>query len=136
MSHYAMTKLKIRNPNKQILKRAIENIANRLGGKVVGEIEDFYGHKEKVKFMGIKTDMMYRGVEIYVDNEGNVQVGGDFYGYNDAVEEFRQLLEMEYTAEATAESLRAMGYTVQKQYEKMNSQQRQIVVEGMSIGGW
>lgn len=134
MSHYAMTKLKIKNPNMQILKRAIENIAKQLGGEIVNEIEDYYGNKAKVKFMGIKTRAMYRGVEIYVDNKGMVQIGGDFYGYNDKVQELKQRLEMEYTAEATAESLRMMGYTTTKQYVNMNTPQKQIVVEGVGMG--
>ena len=136
MSHYAMTKIKIKNANMQILKRAIENVAKQLGGHVANEIEDYYGHKQKVKFMGIKTDAMFRGVEVYVNQQGEVVVGGDFYGYRNRVNEFQDLLTMEYTAEATADSLRAMGYTVNKQYQNLRTQQREIVLNGVQIGGW
>ena len=136
MSHYAVTKIKIKNPNMEILKRAVENVAKQLGGQVVNEIEDYYGHKQKVKFMGIKTKAMYRGVEIYVNDKGEVVLGGDFWGYGSEVNNFQNLLSMEYTAEATAESLRTLGYTVQKQYENMRTPHRQIVVEGIGIGGW
>ena len=130
MSHYAITKINIKNPNKQMLREAIDNVVKRLGGQIVDKIEDYYGATRKAKFIGVKTEEIYRGVDIYINEQGEVQVGGDFYGYNGAVEDLKNEIAMEYVANATMQHFRQRGYNMTKQYID-TQQQKQIIVEGI-----
>jgi hypothetical protein len=45
MSHFSLIKIKIKikNPNVALLKRAVELIAKEIGGEVVSRINDYYG---------------------------------------------------------------------------------------------
>jgi len=134
MSHYALTKVKIKNPNVQLLKKAIMNVAKRRNLQTTEWIEDWYGNKQKVNpsGIGLKSDIMYRGVEIYINDKGEVVVGGDFYGYKSEVEQLQNELAQEYTAEALRSYGVASGYVVQKQYVEQKN--RHVAIEVVGVG--
>ena len=113
MSHISLIRVKIQNPNVELLRQAVENLAREMGGELVSEIEDYYGNKTKVG-LGIKSSVFLRGVGFEVDGNGEVNVKGDFWGISwKEVENLKLGLVKHYTALATATALRNMGYQVQ-----------------------
>jgi len=128
MSHISLVKIKICNPNMGLLKKTVEELAQELNGEVVSSIKDFYGNIIKDFDFAIKTPTMHRGVGIKVDSKGNVNLIGDFYGYEKAVQEFQLLLVQRYTVNALQASLKQMGYQVQRQ-----KHQDKIVVRAVSL---
>jgi len=128
MSHISLVKIKICNPNMGLLKKTVEELAQELNGEVVSSIKDFYGNTIKDFDFAIKTSTMHRGIGIKVDSKGNVNLIGDFYGYEKAVQEFQLLLVQRYTVNALQVSLKQMGYQVQHQ-----KHQEKIVVRAVSL---
>ena len=111
ISHISLIRVKIKNPNMNLLREAVKNLAMEIGAELVNEVVDYYGRKVKVD-LGIKNDVFHRGVGITVQN-GEVKLIGDFYGYRQHVEQLQLGLVKHYTALATAVTLRNMGYQVQ-----------------------
>lgn len=109
MSHYSYINIKIRNPNIQLLKRTVEEIARELNGEVVSEISDYYGRVRRDFLIGIKTKEIYRGVGVKVV-DGEVKLVGDFYGFRQAVNNLQKMLVQYYTKNAMIASLQKMGY--------------------------
>ncbi len=116
MSHYSISKVELKGANLDLLRRALENIAQRQGGKIVNEIRDYYGNLRSDIDIGIITPKLHRGVGIRVKEDG-IELVGDFYGYRHHFENFKQELLMEYTAVAMEDALQEMGYMVQEERE-------------------
>lgn len=113
MSHIAITKVKIKNPNERLLKKAVEQLAKELKGELVSEIIDYSKKITKVP-LGIKTPLIHRGVGIIV-RKGEVQLEGDFWGYEEEKDKLNNLLTQIYTSLAIQKSLHKLGYTVNQQ---------------------
>ncbi|MEM3793289.1 MAG: hypothetical protein QXS76_00120 [Candidatus Bathyarchaeia archaeon] len=110
MSHFALIGIKIRNPNLQLLRAAIERVAKELGAQAVKEIEDFYGNKNRDFIMAIRSPAFRRGIGVKVEG-GEVKVVGDFYGVSQsALENFQNALARQYAALATVAALNRIGY--------------------------
>jgi len=115
MSHFSIIKISIKNPNVQLLKQTIEEIAKELGAEVVDTIRDYYGNTLSV-LIGIRSSIFHRGLGIIVNNKGEVEIVGDFYKIpTSEVEKFKQLLTQYYTTYALTSSLAQLGYSVQTQ---------------------
>jgi hypothetical protein len=115
MSHFSIIKISIKNPNVQLLKQTIEEIAKELGAEVVDTIRDYYGNTLSV-LIGIRSSIFHRGLGIIVNNKGEVEIVGDFYKIpTSEVEKFKQLLTQYYTTYALTSSLAQLGYSVQMQ---------------------
>jgi len=127
MSHYSIAKLKLKNVNVNLLKKTIEELARELNGEIVSEISDYYGNKRTDFIVGIRTPEMYRGVGIRVNDNGELEIIGDFFGHNyeREVQKFQNLLVQNYTANAVKTALAQLNYNVQ-----MKKQATNIVVEG------
>jgi hypothetical protein len=115
MSHFSLVKVKIKNPNVALLKRAVELIAKELNGQVVSQVRDYY-HRTMDVAVGMVNDDFRRGVGVKVNERGEVEVAGDFWNVpRSAVERFQQLLVQNYTALAMQTALAQLGYQVQAQ---------------------
>jgi len=115
MSHFSLIKIKIRNPDPALLRRAVEMIAEELGGELVTRIRDYYGRTMEVQ-IGIVNDTFQRGVGVRVNEHGEVEVVGDFFLIpSSAVARFKELLVRNYTALALHAALAQLGYRVQAQ---------------------
>jgi hypothetical protein len=113
MSHFSLIKVKIKNPNITLLKKTIELIAKELNGQVVSRIYDYYGRTMDV-VVGLLSKTFHRGVGVKINNSGEVEIVGDFYGVPySAIERFQQLLIQNYTALAMQTALAQLGYQVQ-----------------------
>jgi len=113
MSHISLIRVKIVDPDMELLRQAIDNLAREMGAELVSEIEDYFGNKTRVG-LGIKNSTFFRGVGFEVGENGEVQLKGDFWGISQReVENLKLGLVKHYTALATATALRNMGYQVQ-----------------------
>jgi len=129
MSHFSLVKVKIKNPNAQLLKRAVELIAKELGGQVTTTIKDYYGNTMNV-VAGVVNDVFKRGIGVKVNERGEVEVVGDFWGISKSeVQRFQQLLTQYYTAIAVQQALSALGYRVEAQ----KTVQEKIYVRGVAL---
>ena len=91
MSHIAITKVKLTNPNEQLLKKAAEHVARELNGELVHEVADYYGKKTKFS-LGIKTHQIPKGVGISINKEGDVEFEGDFWKIEEQINNLKNLL--------------------------------------------
>jgi hypothetical protein len=121
MSHFSVNKIKLKNPNAQLLKSTVEQIAKQLGGEVVSEVRDFGGNVRRDILIGIRTEEISRGIGVKVSPSGEVQIVGDRWGVESEVRQFEEMLTQTYTSNALALVLRGQGYQVatQKVGEKM-----------------
>jgi hypothetical protein len=128
MSHFSLIKIKIKNPNMTLLKRAVELIARELGGQVVGQVRDYYGRMMDV-VAGLTNSDFRRGVGVRINERGEVEVVGDFWGVSkSAVERFQQLLVQNYAALAMQAALAQLGYQVQ-----VSKVQEKVYVRGVAL---
>jgi len=115
MSHFSIVKINIRNPDMQLLKRVVEEIAKEFSADIVSTIRDFYGNALDV-VIGIRNDVFRRGIGVRVNEKGEIEIVGDFYRVPmSEIERFKQLLTQYYTALALTQSLTQLGYSVQMQ---------------------
>jgi hypothetical protein len=115
MSHFSLIKMKIRNPNLTLLKRAVEMVAEELGGELTTTIRDYYGRTMECA-AALRNNTFKRGVGVRVSARGEVEILGDFWGVpRSEVERFQQLLVRNYTALALQTALAQLGYQVQVQ---------------------
>jgi hypothetical protein len=115
MSHFSLIRIKIKNPNLALLKKAVETVAEELGGEVTTTIRDYYGRTMEC-VAALKNGTFKRGVGVRVNERGEVEVVGDFWGVpRSEVERFQQLLVRNYTALALQTALAQLGYQVQVQ---------------------
>jgi len=121
MSHFSIVKISIRNPDVQLLKRVVEEIAKELNADIISTIRDFYGITLDV-LIGIRNDVFRRGIGVRVNKKGEIEIVGDFYRVPiSEVEKFKQLLTQYYTTFALTTALTSLGYNVQtvKQNDKI-----------------
>jgi len=117
VSHISLVKISIRNPNISILRGAVKALAKDLGGELVTEVEDYYGNKTPVP-LGVRNAVFPRGVGITVE-DGQVRLKGDFFDIpQHEVTHIQNCLVKNYTALATINSLRSLGYQVSAQKVK------------------
>ena len=115
MSHFSLIKIKIKNPNINLLRKAVLDVIKELKGTVVSTIYDASWRARGGYIIAFKTNVFRRGVGIKVDVDGNVKIEGDFYDIPiSKVEELEKMITRSYTVHATIHALKMMGYTVQK----------------------
>jgi hypothetical protein len=128
MSHFSLIKIKIRNPNLTLLRKAVEMVAEEVGGELVTTIRDYYGRTMECA-AALKNSTFKRGVGVRVNERGEVEVVGDFWGVpRSEVERFQQLLVRNYTALALQTALAQLGYQVQ-----LHRLQDKIFVRGVVL---
>jgi hypothetical protein len=128
MSHFSLIKIKIRNPNLAMLKRAVEMAAEEMGGQLTTTIHDYFGRIMECA-AAMKSEVFKRGVGVRINEKGEVEVVGDFWGVpKSEVERFQQLLVRNYTALALQSALAQLGYQVQIQ-----KVQDKIFVRGVAL---
>jgi molybdopterin converting factor small subunit len=129
MSHFSLIRIKIKNPSTQLLKKTVEVIAKEVNGEVINSVRDYYGNVRADFIIGVKNNTFHRGVGVKINERGEVELIGDFWGIpNSEVERFKQLLVQNYTTLAIQESLIQLGYNVQTQ-----KVQDKIYVRGVAL---
>jgi hypothetical protein len=100
----------LKNPDINLLKQVIQELAAENEGEICTQIEDYYGNKHSDFIIGIKTSTMHRGIGIDVEEDGKVKIRGDFYQYEHDVLDFENLITQTYTAHALNKALSGLGY--------------------------
>ena len=128
MSHFSLIRIKIKNPNVNLLKKAVELIAKELNAQVVSQVHDYYGRTMDC-VAGVKNADFPRGIGVKINSSGEVEVVGDFWKVRPgAVESFQKMLVQYYTALAMQSALQALGYQVQ-----VNKVNDKIHVRGVAL---
>jgi hypothetical protein len=129
MSHFSILKIILRNPVIPLLKEAVKGIAKETNGQIVSEIRDYYGRVTSDFVIAMKNEVFHRGIAVKINEKGEVEIIGDFWGIPQReVEKFKQLLVQNYTVLAIQQSLMQMGYQVQSQ-----KVQDKIYVRGVAL---
>jgi hypothetical protein len=129
MSHFSILKIILRNPVIPLLKEAVKAIAKETNGQIVSEINDYYGRVRSDFIIAIKNSTFHRGIGVNVNQNGEVELIGDFWSIPQReIEKFKQLLVQNYTALAIQQSLMQLGYQVQSQ-----KVQDKIYVRGVAL---
>ena len=132
MSHYAVSKIKITNPDKELLLKTLQEIAKKLGGKVVeNAVVRGWNFRKQVDYL-VQLDLPYgNGYGIIITSNG-VEVHVDDHGAPMTARQFADELVTLYTKNALEQTLREMGYSVQ-----VEKKDKQIVLVGVEAGwGW
>ena len=107
----------IKNPNMQLLKETIEQIAKEEGLTVTSTIKDYYNKPIKVDF-GLTGPGLSRGIGFVVEN-GVLKTYGDPYNQS-GYHHIAGRLVQEYTVKATQRAVLALGYRAQVRQKQGN----------------
>lgn len=131
MSHYAVSRIRITNPNPQILRKALEQLAKKLGAELVENARvRGWGFNKRVDFL-LKMRLPYgNGYGIELSSDG-IKIHVDEHGAPMKAEEFARELTALYTAEAMKEVLQEMGYS-----PSVEDQGDKIVINAGEAWGW
>ena len=112
MSHWTVCKVRIKNPDPQLLRSALEVLAQKLGSKVVDNYEVIGYHGRAKCDLAIPLKLPYgNGYGIIVKN-GEIKVVVDDHGAPLTAEAFAQELTQTYTALAVAQAVQQLGWNV------------------------
>ena len=114
MSHWTVAKVKIKNPNKELLKLALQAIAKELGVSEVVENYEVVGyHASRVCDLAIPLRLPYsNGYGVYIEN-GEVRVVVDDHGAPMTAREFASKLTQYYTVLAVQIAAQQLGFSIQ-----------------------
>jgi len=114
VSHWTVAKVKIKNPNKEILRMALMSIAKELGVSRVVEGYEVIGYHARQKCdFAIPMRLPYgNGYGVYIDN-GEVRVVVDDHGAPITAEEFAKKLTQYYVATAVVYAAQHLGFSIQ-----------------------
>jgi len=115
MSHWTVAKVKIKNPNSELLRQALQAIAQELGVPQVVENYVVYGwggRRVKCQF-AIPMKLRYgNGYGVYVGRDGEIRVVADDHGAPIDVREFANKLTQYYTVLAVQLAAQQLGFTI------------------------
>ncbi len=114
MSHFSVSKVKISNPETNLLRQVVEQMVREMDGKLVMQLRSMEGEVRSDFLVGFTATTMPYGVGVKVVN-GQVELVGDFWGREQEKEALQKELTKNYTAAAIATTMRKMGYRVQAQ---------------------
>jgi hypothetical protein len=127
MSHIAEMTTTIENPDRALLRQAVQVVADQHEG---GEIRTYYldydGDTHRVP-LALATAEMYRGVGIVV-KEKKLTFIGDGFGYRKLYAQVQQQVIQSYISLATMQALQALGY----QTTAEDGEQGRVVLTGVN----
>ena len=112
MSHWTVCKVAIKNPNMELLKTALQIMAQKLNSKVVENFEVIgYRHRARCP-LAIPIRLPYgNGYGILIEN-GEIKVVVDDHGAPLTAEAFVQELTQTYTSLAVAQAVQQLGWNI------------------------
>ncbi len=130
MSHYAVVKVKIQNPDARVLERALQRLAEKLNATVkTNAVVRGWNFRRRVNYL-LETSLPYgNGYGVEINSKGEVVVHVDDHDAPMTAQEFQQELQKLYTAEAVKEALQELGYDVTEQ-----EQRESIVIHAYALG--
>jgi hypothetical protein len=127
MSHIAEMRTTIENPDRGLLRQAVELVANQHeGGEIRTYYLDYYEQEFRVP-LAIATTIMYRGMAVQTKG-GKLTFVGDGYDYEDLYQQVQQQIIQAYVSLATMQALQALGY----QTTVEDGEQGRVVLTGVN----
>lgn len=118
------------HPSWELMRRALEAVAEEHGGSVEDEIKDYFGRTRKVDFALI-TPRFPVGIGISVSGTGEVRFLYDEYGVSrKVIEDLRDEIVQSYTALAVTDALKSLNYEVEFEETRGVTGKRQVTVRG------
>jgi len=117
MSHWTVARVKIANPDPQLLRQAMEVIAKELGAEGVVENYRVTGYRASAQCLyAIPMKLPYgNGYGVLIDYDGELRVVVDETGAPMTAEEFAQRLAQYYTVLAVYAAAQQLGFSVTAQ---------------------
>ena len=114
MSHWTVARLKLKNPDIEILKKALEAIAQELGSRVEENMLIWgYRHQRQCQ-LAIPLNLPYgNGYGVYINEEGEVEVVVDDHGAPMTAQQFANKLMQYYTAIAITQVAPQLGFNIE-----------------------
>ena len=116
-------------PGWEILRQAVETVAEERGGRVTHQVTDYFGRQYSVDF-GLVTPDFPRGLGIKVSRvTGEVRVMYDAYGgYEGTARSLLESIQQNYSALAVARALQEMHYQVELEEVTGEGEQGKLVL--------
>lgn len=118
-------------PGWEILRQAVEAVAEEKGGRVTRQINDYFGRQYDVDF-GLVTPEFPRGLGIKVSRAtGEVRFMYDAYGgYEGVARSLAEAVQQSYSVLAVARALQEMHYQVEVEEVPQEFQGKLVLVRG------
>lgn len=127
MSHWTVAKVQIKNPNMDLLKKALQIIAKELNVNKVVEnyVVHGYRHSQQCQ-LAIPIRLKYgNGYGVHIDKHGNVNVVVDDHGAPLSSQQFANKLVQYYTALAIMQLAPQLGFQV----SQVNELEKGIMID-------
>jgi len=112
MSHWTVCKLSIRNPNMELLRQALEVIAQKLGSEVKENMTIIGWNGQAQCPLAIPLKLPYgNGYGILIEN-GEIKVVVDDHGAPMKAKDFVNELQRTYMALAIAQATQQLGWSI------------------------
>jgi len=114
MSHWTVAKVKVKNPNLELLRQALQAIAQELGVQQVVENYEVIGWGARRRCLyAVPMRLPYgNGYGVYIDSSGEVRVVVDDHGAPLSANEFAQKLTQYYTVLAVQLAAQQLGFAI------------------------
>jgi len=129
VSHIVEAQTSVVNPDRELLRQAVQVVAQQHSGQVESHYLD-WNRSQHSCFAAIFTLELIRGIGIVVDaTTGALTFVGDPYGVGRLFQQVSQEILQTYVSLATMKVLQEMGYTAQA---LEGEQVGQVVIQGVS----
>lgn len=120
MSHIVVAKTKVKNPNRNIAKRAFELVVKEYNGKILKT------NREWDRYVEVQGDILARiGNRVIGINVGDtLEVVGDPFGWEEEFEEIKKEIEKTYIALAVMVAMESENYTL----SEVNKEKKAVVM--------
>ncbi len=120
MSNWCVLKADIKNPNREVLKKALEELANELGVEL-REKTMIYGYSmERLADFGLMIRGTYgNGIGVSISEDG-IEVFGDTHGMRINIHELREKINQLYIKHSVIEALNELGYVYEVVKDREN----------------
>ena len=110
MSHVVEATTSILNPDRALLRQAVELVAQQHEGGRLEKSYMTYAGRRVAALMVLYTNEIHRGIGILVKETGELAFKGDPFGYEEQFEAAQQQIMQTYVSLATMQVLQQMGY--------------------------
>jgi len=125
MSHLTIAKVRIKNPNLDLLRQVFNVLAQEYKCEIINYVRDYYGRSQDVLFaLALPGKGKAFGIGVQVDEQGNLIVIGDDWAFGKLFHEIRDKIVQYYTAMAIAQIAQQMGF----QIVELNQTQDSIII--------
>ena len=130
MSHIVQTTTKIKNPNMDLLRQAVELVAQQHeGGQVSATYQDYYSRvQQPTTGIAVTTRVLRRGLGLNLDEDGTLTFIGDPWAAEAEFDLLQQEIVQTFNSLAVIQVFTAMGYSSDVNQEQDGS----IAIRGVT----